>query len=171
MASHDSLMFFFLAGYLAFLIILVNHITFPTEVVTGPVFLGGAFFVFIVINLTREVIRRVKAAEENLKLLNDSLEQRVAERTRELQHSQEFLKTVIDSLNDSVAIIDVKKYAIVGVNAVFLKESGMMEDEIIEEHAMRLPMIVTMSAAHRTIFVPCGDGRFRKAGNGRACPL
>jgi PAS domain S-box-containing protein len=125
-----TLMYFFLAGYLSFLIILVNHIALPTEVVTGPVFLGGAFFVFIVINLTREVIRRIKAAEENLKVLNESLEQRVAERTQELQHSQEFLKTVIDSLNDSVAIIDVKNYTIVGTNAVFLKETGMTEDEI-----------------------------------------
>ena len=59
------------------------------------------------------------------------LEQRVAERTRELRQSREFLRTVLDSQNDAVIIIDVKDFRIVGANAPFLKELGAAEEEII----------------------------------------
>ncbi len=125
------LMFFFLAGYLLFAAILLSNLKFPTELVTGPVFLGGACFVYIVVNLALDTIGRIRAAEQNLRLLNDSLEQRVAERTMELQRSQEFLKTILDSLNDGVSIIDVRDFSIIAVNAPFLKECGMREEEVI----------------------------------------
>jgi|GEM_PF-3267351 len=43
---------FFLLGYLAFIVILVMELKLPVEFVTGVVFLGGAFFVFMVIRLS-----------------------------------------------------------------------------------------------------------------------
>ena len=61
-----GLMFFFLIGYLLLVVILIARLQLPTELITGPVFLGGAVFVFIVISLTRETISRMKAAEEHL---------------------------------------------------------------------------------------------------------
>ena len=126
-----TLMLFFLTGYTLFVVILVSGVSFPTELITGPVFFGGALFVFIVIDLAMRTIGKMKTAEESLLLLNESLEQRVAERTRELRQSREFLRTVLDSQNDAVIIIDVKDFRIVGANAPFLKELGAAEEEII----------------------------------------
>lgn len=124
-------MLFFLAGYLLLVVILTSRLTLPTELVTGPVFFGGAVFVFIVISLTRDTIGRIRSAGEELRLLNESLERRVVERTQELQGSHEFLRTVLDSLNDSVIIIDVNDFRIRGTNAAFQAEYGLTEKEII----------------------------------------
>ncbi|PLX85069.1 MAG: hypothetical protein C0617_05090 [Desulfuromonas sp.] len=48
-----------------------------------------------------------------------------------LKRSYEFSKTVIDSMNDAVSIIDVSDYRLVGVNRVFLEELGMKAEEVI----------------------------------------
>jgi diguanylate cyclase (GGDEF)-like protein/PAS domain S-box-containing protein len=143
------LMQLFLAGYFLLFIILISRFSIQTELITAPVFLGGAVFVFIVIKLTRETIRRVRQAEENLRLfneslerrvgdrtqdlflLNESLERRVADRTRDLDQSREFLQTVLDSLNEEVMIIDVDTFQIVRANAAFLANHGVREDAII----------------------------------------
>jgi PAS domain S-box-containing protein len=125
------LMVFFLLGYLTFVTILVSRLQLHLELVTGMIFMGGAVFVFIVINLTRDTITRIKNAEEKLKELNETLEHRIVKRTAELQRSHKFLKTVLDSLSDSVMIIDAKDFKIVGANASFLKEFDAQEEEII----------------------------------------
>ncbi len=125
------LMVFFLLGYLAFVAILAIRLPLHTELVTGMVFLGGAIFVYIVVNLTRDTITRIKSTEEKLKELNETLEHRIAKRTAELQRSHKFLKTVLDSLSDSVMIIDAKDLKIIGANASFLKEFGAQEGEVI----------------------------------------
>src|SRR5574337_75613 len=124
-------MLFFLAGYMVLIVILSSRLALPTELITGPMFLAGAFFVFIVISLTQDTIGRIKSTEDQLRFLNESLERRVAERTRDLQRSHEFLRTVLDSLNDEVIIIDVNDFKIVGANASFLVEYGFTAEEII----------------------------------------
>ncbi len=67
------LMFFFIAGYLAFLVFQIKNVMFPMEIITGPVFLGGAFFVFLVMSLTRMIIDRIRESEQQLKELNVTL--------------------------------------------------------------------------------------------------
>jgi signal transduction histidine kinase len=86
-----SFMIVFLAGYLTFAAVLLGNLRLPHELVTSPIFLGGAIFVFIVVSLTRSTIGRMKGAEEKLRLLNESLEQKDLERTRELMEAQEEL--------------------------------------------------------------------------------
>ncbi len=125
------LMQFFFVGYLLLIIILVSRINFQTELVVGPVFFGGAVFVFIVTKLTKKTIRQISQAEENLQLLNESLELRIVERTRNLEQSQKFLKAVLDNLNDEVLIIDVDTHIIVGANAAFLASCKMREDAVL----------------------------------------
>ncbi len=49
----------------------------------------------------------------------------------ELKRSYEFTKTVLNSMNDSVSIIDVGTFRIIGVNTIFLKEFGVEEAEVI----------------------------------------
>lgn len=125
------LMYFFFAGYLFFDVVLLSDLRFPLEVVTGAVFFGGAIYVFIVMNLSQHTIFKMRETGEQLKSLNETLEQRVFERTRDLQRSYEFTKTVLDSIHDPISIIDVNNRMIVGANRAFLQEVGMREDEII----------------------------------------
>lgn len=57
-------MYFFFAGYLTFLVLLNRVVEFPLELITGSVFFGGALFVFLVIRLNRNTIRRIQETEE-----------------------------------------------------------------------------------------------------------
>ncbi len=143
------LMQFFLAGYILFFIILVSRFSIPTELITAPVFLGGAVFVFVVIKLTRDTIKKVRQAEENIRLFNESLERRVgdrtrdlfllgeslerrvSDRTRDLDQSRAFLQTVLDSLHEEVMIIDADTFKIVRANAAFLARHKAQGDAII----------------------------------------
>jgi len=145
----SMLMQFFLAGYLLFFIILVSNFSFPTELITAPVFLGGAIFVLIVIKLTRDTIKKVRQAEENLRLFNESLERRVSDRTRDLfllgeslerrvsdrtrdlDQLRAFLQTVLDGLHEEVMIIDADTFKIVRANAAFLARHGVQGDAVI----------------------------------------
>jgi len=67
-----GLMAFFLAGYLAFLVIRIRHLDFPLELVTGIVFFGGAIFVFLVMNLTQITISKLQESHEEVVLAYDS---------------------------------------------------------------------------------------------------
>lgn len=64
-------MVFFLFSYISFDIIMISHLKFPLELVTGCVFLGGAVFVFIVINISRVTIASLQKAEEAIRVAND----------------------------------------------------------------------------------------------------
>ncbi len=125
------LILFFCLGYLVFDLILLTGIAFPLELVTGLVFAGGAIFVFIVINICHRSLDWFRQTDSKLRQLNETLEKRVEQRTRALEHSSQFLKTVLDSLQDSIAIINVDDFSIDNVNASFLEEFGLTEDEVI----------------------------------------
>jgi diguanylate cyclase (GGDEF)-like protein/PAS domain S-box-containing protein len=242
------LIHFFLLGYIFFDVVLLSGLKFPLELVTAGVFFGGSLFVFIIINLSHDTIKKIKevefdfqdlfenasdliqsvgldgriiyvnrawrealgyaeaeithlsvftivapeylgrfknifncvisgndarletmfvakggrriflegnincrykegkpidtrvifrdvtermCAEAELKALNESLELRVGDRTRELKRSYEFNKTVLDSMNDPISIIDMNTYKIIGTNAAFLRHYGLQESEAI----------------------------------------
>ncbi|HWR72972.1 MAG TPA: PAS domain-containing protein, partial [Nitrospirota bacterium] len=125
------LMYFFFVGYIFFDFILLIDLKLPVELVTGAVFFGGAIFVYIVINLSQHTITRVQETEQELKALNESLEQRVADRTGELKRSYEFSQTVLNSMSDPISIIDVNTHQIVGINSAFLREFGYREEEVM----------------------------------------
>ncbi len=61
-----AMMLFFLITYLFLLVIRIDHLALPAQLITAPVLLCGAFFVFIVVSLTRDTINRMKLAEERL---------------------------------------------------------------------------------------------------------
>ncbi len=82
---------FFLAGYLFFVILLFSRYNFPLELVTGIIFLGGAFFVFIVINLSKDTIRSIKEKEKEITEINRELEAQVTERTAKFLNMNEQL--------------------------------------------------------------------------------
>jgi HD-GYP domain-containing protein (c-di-GMP phosphodiesterase class II) len=76
-----SLMAFFLLSYLFFVFILLGDVSFPLELVTGSVFLAGALFVYVVINLAWTSIRRVSEKDRDL----EEYAGRLASRTAELE--------------------------------------------------------------------------------------
>ncbi len=60
--------------------------------------------------------------------------QDITERKRmegELRRLDEFSRTVLNSINDAVSLIDVSDFKIVGVNNTFLKQLGLKEEEVI----------------------------------------
>ncbi len=60
---------------------------------------------------------------------NDITERKRAEEA--LKRSNEFLNTILDSMNDAISIINVHDFRIVGVNSTFLKQYGVKEEEVI----------------------------------------
>ncbi len=90
---------FFLAGYLLHLFVQVRGIAFPLELLTSLVFLGGSFFVFLVMRLTGLTIYRVRRNEEqvqeaNVALLakNEELEAEIAARREAEQQARSRLQ-------------------------------------------------------------------------------
>jgi len=125
------LMVFFVGGYLVFDVVLFFRIPIPVELVTAVVFFGGAVFVFIITRLASRTIVDMSAAELRLVAMNDGLEQRVTERTRELKKSHDFTKTVLNSMADAISIVGIEDFRVQGVNRVFQEEFGLGEGEAI----------------------------------------
>lgn len=70
------LMVFFLVGYVAFLIVRIMDLEFHLEVITSIVFLGGACFVFLVVNLTRETVTNIRKSKNQVNEINEKLLQK-----------------------------------------------------------------------------------------------
>lgn len=68
------LMGFFILGYLSFDVILISNLPFPLELVTGGVFLGGAVFVYIIINISQSTVAARQKAEEAILVAKDDWE-------------------------------------------------------------------------------------------------
>ncbi|MBW2467954.1 MAG: PAS domain S-box protein, partial [Deltaproteobacteria bacterium] len=80
----------------------------------------------------------LKASEAELKKHRDNLEDLVAERTAELKEKQndlrkqkDFIETVINSIPDSISIIEIDSGRIVDANDAFLAEVGLPRDQAI----------------------------------------
>ncbi len=68
------LMGLFIAGYIFFDIILISNLPFPVELLTGGVFLGGAFFVYVIIHISQNTIAARQKAEEAIALAKEDWE-------------------------------------------------------------------------------------------------
>ncbi len=56
----------------------------------------------------------------------------------ELKRSNDFMSTVLNSIDDAICIIDVQNYKILGFNSTFQKEHGLEEKQIIGEHCYKI---------------------------------
>ncbi len=128
---------FFLIGYLGFIVVSLSKIPLPVELITGSVFLGGAFFVFLVIRLTRKTVDEILDKENQLKEANQHLEQRVAERTLDLQHAMDDLDAmhgeidqILNTISTGVRLIDQDR-TVVRVNATFCTMTGLSAEELV----------------------------------------
>jgi len=71
----EVMILFFLGGYLLFLVIITQQITFPVNLVTSTVFLAGSMFVLLMINVTKITIKRIKEREMELREIHKQLNQ------------------------------------------------------------------------------------------------
>jgi PAS domain S-box-containing protein len=90
----------------------------------GPLF-DGQGRVTGLFGISRDITER-KKEEDTLRRLNETLEQRVAERTEALRVSEHFRKEVLDSLSTEVAVLDASGL-IVAVNRVW-EEAARLND-------------------------------------------
>lgn len=81
------------------------------------------------------LVRRHLQAVTTLK--KSLFERKVAEDS--LRRSYRFTKTIIDSMNDAISLLDVRDFRIIGVNSVFLKEYGFSdESEVVGKHCYEI---------------------------------
>ncbi|MFX0037327.1 MAG: PAS domain S-box protein [Candidatus Hermodarchaeota archaeon] len=80
------------------------------------------FFQVIIQDITEKKIseQNLKKSQEELKILNRELEQKISERTKDLIKSEQQYRTTIDSLNDPLHVLD-KELRIILVNEEFKK--------------------------------------------------
>jgi len=70
----DAFMIFFLLGYSLHLIVQVLKINFAADYVVSVVFLGGAVFVFLVINISRQAICQIRESQQKILQIHEELE-------------------------------------------------------------------------------------------------
>lgn len=149
--AQTGMMAFFLIGYLAYVIILIRQLSLPIELITGLVFLGGAFFVFLTIRLSRNTIAKIIEGEKLLVKARDDLEMRVEHRTADLQKAltrlglevaarekaaraladaNTELAQILNSSADGIRVID-KNFIVLRVNRTYTMMTGLREEEMI----------------------------------------
>ncbi|TKB25142.1 HD domain-containing protein [Desulfopila sp. IMCC35006] len=67
------LLAFFSCGYIFYLILQVLQFNFPLELITSSVFFGGSLYVFLVVNMTQGIIRKIRKSEEDTRKANKAL--------------------------------------------------------------------------------------------------
>ncbi|MBI5559244.1 MAG: diguanylate cyclase [Deltaproteobacteria bacterium] len=146
-----ALMLFFLLGYLTFIVAQLKRLPLPAELVAGVVFLAGAVFVFLIINLTRNTVAKIREGEQLLRTARDQLEIRVEQRTEQLQKTLVDLEREVSArkkatfalenvnaellqiLNcsaDGIRVVD-KNFIIQRVNSTFVKLAGIPAEKLI----------------------------------------
>ncbi len=85
-----------------------------------------------------EMLSHIQKRDAELEIHRNHLEELVMKRTfdlekanEQLERSNKFSKTILDSMSDSISIINVDTMKIVAVNKVFQKEFGLREDEML----------------------------------------
>ena len=142
---------FFLFAYLVFITVLLMNLQLPLQLLTGPVFMGGGIFVFLIIRLTKITVTSLSDQERAVQYLNDSLEDKVNERTSALEESMTQLavevterekanKEILQLSQDLSLIMDTIStgFRVIGmdcrvqrVNKSFSRLTGLSSEELI----------------------------------------
>ncbi|MDW7773565.1 MAG: HD domain-containing phosphohydrolase [Desulfobulbaceae bacterium] len=87
------LILFFMAGYIAFLVIQLLQLAFPLALLTSTVFFGGSIFVFLVMLLTRVTVSNYNESEKRISQANAALVAKNAELEQEIAFRRKAEKT------------------------------------------------------------------------------
>ncbi len=83
-----------------------------------------------------------RAAEEKIRQLNATLEQRVAERTAELTRSEERLRTLIENAPEAIVVLDGASGRFVSANGNAARLFGLSRDELARMHPAELSPVI-----------------------------
>ena len=87
---------------------------------------GAEFYVGLTLSPLLDINNKITGYSGITRDITEKKENELA-----LQKSKEFMETVLDSMNDSISIVDVKNFKIVDVNKVFLDTYGLSRDEVL----------------------------------------
>ena len=93
--------------------------------------------------------------EERSLIIRDITEQKKSEEA--LRKSEEFSKTVLNSMNDGIMVIDAYDFSIVGVNSNLLKKYGLKEKEVIGKKCFEVSHQITEPCYRRGELCPLID--------------
>ncbi|MCZ7401195.1 MAG: PAS domain S-box protein [Candidatus Methanoperedens sp.] len=110
---------------------------------------GTKIDVSITISPLIDVNRNV--AERSL-IIRDITEKKKSKEA--LRKSEEFLRTVLNSMNDGLMVIDADDFSIVSVNSVLLKKYGLKEEEVIGKKCFEVSHKLTEPCYHRNEICP-----------------
>lgn len=174
-ATLIGLMIFFLVGYLTFIVVQIRQLSLPIELITGAVFLGGAFFVFLVVKLTQNTIAEIRKGEQLLRMNHSVLEIKVEKRTQELRAALDDLKKevtervrtgkelekvnaelsqILNMSADGIRVVD-RNFIMQRVNKTLAMMTGLTEEELVGCHcydALRGPDCHTTRCPVQRIF-------------------
>jgi len=132
-----GLMCFFLLGYICFILVHSMGVPLPAEFISALIFLGGSFFVFLVLRLIQQVIANLISKDKLLQAINQGLEDKVEQRTAELERSltevdqlSVDLSQILNTISTGVRMID-RDCIVQRVNKSFCTMTGMTEEELV----------------------------------------
>src|ERR1700732_4659954 len=107
-----------------------------------------------------------KKAEESLRLLNETLEQRVEERTRQLRESESRFRLFVEGVTDYAIYMLDTEGVITNWNAGAERIKGYRAEEIIGQHFSRFysPKDQEDGLPSRALMIAARDGRFEAEG-------
>jgi len=127
---------FFISGYLLFLVFYLLGLSISDTFLSGIIFLAGALFVFLVINLAKITIFKMAEDDHELHVLNEqlkdystTLDRRVKDRTAELNQ-------IFDTAADGMRIIDTD-FNVIKANKTLLEMIGLDQAEVVGEKCYR----------------------------------
>ena len=151
---HQSLMIFFLLGYLAVLYGSISKVEVFSDLFVGVIFFFGAIFVLLGVFLQSKMLsaaryrysqelevsaslqsERSKLMLANEQLLREMEDRRLAEEA--LQESEDRLKTIFNSVQAGIVIIDPENHTIADANSIAIEKIGASKSEIIGHECHR----------------------------------
>ena len=105
-------------------------------------------------NITRE-----KNLEEELKQVNSSLEKMIEVKTSELRKSRDYFQTIINTVHDGMAILDLESNFIL-VNDRYAKMTGYTKEDLYQKSCVVLTAPEFLEESKKVIQLACINGSY-----------
>ncbi|MCK5111214.1 MAG: cache domain-containing protein [Arcobacteraceae bacterium] len=102
------------------------------------------------IQVSIKLHNELKDSEHKAKILNDTLEEKVKNRTLELKEQKETFEAIYNGSKDAIAILDMKSNFL-AVNPAYLEMTGFSENELLSTSCLRLTHNKDVEASKKAI--------------------